>query len=64
MPTPGTNRSVALFEALNIRTGRWDYILRNRMQADDFVLFLTYLLMCYRAQRIIVIVDNYSCHTA
>jgi hypothetical protein len=55
---------VALFEALNIRTGRWDYILRNRMQADDFVLFLTYLLMCYRAQRIIVIVDNYSCHTA
>jgi transposase len=64
VPTPGTNRSIALFGALNIRTGRWDYILRNRMQADDFVLFLTYLLMCYRDQRVIVIVDNYSSHTA
>lgn len=64
VPTPGTNRSVALVGALNIRTGQWDYILRNRMQADDFVLFLTYLLMCYRDRRIIVIVDNYSSHTA
>lgn len=64
VPTPGTNRSVALFGALNIRTGRWDYILRDRMQADDVVLFLTYLLMCYRTQQVIVIVDNYSSHTA
>ncbi len=64
VPTPGTNRATTIFGALNVRTGRWDYILRNRMQADDFVLFLTYLLMCYRDQRIILIVDNFSSHTA
>lgn len=64
IPTPGTNRALTLFGALNIHTGRWDYILRPRMQADDFLLFLTYLLMCYRDHPIIVIADNYSSHTA
>ncbi|HEY0737475.1 MAG TPA: IS630 family transposase [Herpetosiphonaceae bacterium] len=64
IPTPGTNHTITIFGALNIRTGRWDYILRNRMQADDFLLFLTYLLGCYRDHSIIVIVDNYSSHTA
>lgn len=64
VPTPGTNRGLTLFGALNMRTGRWDYILRQRMQADDFLLFLTYLLMCYRGHPLIVIVDNYSSHTA
>ncbi len=64
IPTPGTNRAITIFGALNIRTGRWDYILRNRMQAEDFLLFLTYLLACYRDHPIIVIVDNYSSHTA
>lgn len=64
VPTPGTNRALTLFGALNLRTGRWDYILRQRMQADDFLLFLTYLLMCYRDHPLVVIVDNYSSHTA
>lgn len=64
IPTPGTNRTLTIFGGLNVRTGRWDYILRNRMQADDFLLFLTYLLGCYRDQSIIVVVDNYSSHTA
>lgn len=64
VPTPGTNRALTLFGALNLRTGRWDDILRQRMQADDFLLFLTYLLMCYRDHPLIVIVDNYSSHTA
>jgi len=64
IPTPGTNRAITIFGALNIRTGRWDYMLRDRMQADDFLLFLTYLLACYRDQHIILIVDNYSSHTA
>ena len=64
IPTLGTNRALILFGGLNLHTGRWDYILRNRMQADDFLLFLTYLLGCYRNQPIIVIVDNYSSHTA
>lgn len=64
IPTPGTNRAMTIFGALNMRTGRWDYILRKRMQAEDFLLFLTYLLGCYRDHPIIVIVDNYSSHTA
>ena len=41
VPTPGTKRATTIFGALNVRTGRWDYILRNRMPADDFLLFLT-----------------------
>lgn len=64
IPTPGTNHALTIFGALNIRTGRWDYILHNRMQADDFLLFLTYLLGCYRDHHIVLIVDNYSSHTA
>ena len=38
--------------------------MRDRMQADDVVLFLTFLLMCYRDQPVIVTVDNYRSHTA
>lgn len=65
VPTPGTNRALTIFGALNIRTGQWSYILRQRMQADDFILFLTYLLyVAYPQQSIILIVDNYSSHTA
>lgn len=64
IPTPGSNTSRAIFGALNIRTGAWHYQLHKRMQKEDFIAFLEYLLTLYPTQVIILIVDNYSSHTA
>ena len=64
IPTPGTNVSRALFGALNIRTGHWTYLVRERMCQDDFIAFLEQLLVVYPNVPIILIVDNYSSHTA
>jgi transposase len=64
IPTPGTNVSRALFGALNIRTGQWTYLVRERMCQDDFIAFLEHLLVVYANVPIILIADNYSSHTA
>lgn len=64
VPTPGSNTARAIFGALNIRTGQWSYQVRQRMRQEDFIAFLEYLLSVYPAQLIILIVDNYSSHTA
>ena len=64
VPTPGSNTTRALFGALNIRTGAWHYQVRRRMKKEDFIAFLEYLLRVYPRQVIMLIVDNYSSHTA
>jgi len=64
VPTPGTNVTRALFGALNIRTGQWTYLIRERMCKEDFVAFLEHLLAVYPGVPIILVVDNYSSHTA
>jgi len=64
VPTPGTNDTRALFGALNIRTGQWTYLVRPRMRKEDFVAFLEHVLVVYSHGLIILIVDNYSSHTA
>ncbi|MGH9556082.1 MAG: IS630 family transposase [Terriglobales bacterium] len=64
IPTPGSNTTRALFGALNIRTGAWHYQVRRRMKKEDFIAFLEELLTVYPLQMIILIVDNYSSHTA
>jgi len=64
VPTPGTNVSRALFGALNIRDGRWHYLIREHMYAEDFIVFLEHLLAVYASGPIMLIVDNYSSHTA
>lgn len=64
VPTPGSNKTRALFGALNIRTGQWTYLIRERIRKEDFVAFLDHLLVVYPSQPIILIVDNYSSHTA
>jgi transposase len=64
VPTPGTNVTRALFGALNIRTGRWVYLVRERMRTGDFLAFLEYLLVAYPTGPIRLIVDNFSRHTA
>ena len=40
IPTPGSNVSRALFGALNIRSGRWVYLVRPHMRKEDFIVFL------------------------
>lgn len=64
VPTPGSNASRVVFGALNIPTGRWDYLVRERMFTDDFLAFLEHLLACYPHRPILLIVDNFSSHTA
>jgi transposase len=64
IPTPGTNVTRALFGALNMRTGRWVYLVRERMRTDDFLAFLEHLLSAYPQGPILLMVDNFSSHTA
>jgi transposase len=61
---PGSNQTRCLFGALNIRTGQWSYLVREHMYKEDFVVFLEHLLTVYATGPIILIVDNYSSHTA
>jgi transposase len=64
IPTPGTNKTRALFGALDIRTGQWAYLVRERMRKEDFIAFLEHLLIVFPVAPLILIVDNYSSHTA
>jgi transposase len=64
VPTPGTNVSRTLFGALNIHTGQWDHLVRQRATSEDFIAFLEHLLAAYPVEPIILIVDNFSSHRA
>jgi transposase len=64
VPTPGTNVTRSVFGALNIRTGHWVYLIRQRCTSGDFIAFLEHLLTVYPTGPIILIVDNYASHTA
>jgi transposase len=64
IPTPGSNDTRSLFGALEIRTGQWTYLVRETMQKADFIAFLEHLLTVYAQGTILLIVDNYSSHTA
>jgi transposase len=64
VPTPGTNVTRALFGALNSRPGRWVYLVRERMRTEAFLAFLEHLLVAYSTGPLLLIVDNFSSHTA
>jgi transposase len=64
IPTPGSNESRALFGALSIRTGAWTYLVQEKMRKENFLAFLEHLLQTFPQVPIILIVDNYSSHTA
>lgn len=64
IPTPGNNQSRAIFGGLNIHTGQWNYLIREHLRKEDFIAFLEYLLVVYATSPIVLIVDNYSSHTA
>ena len=56
--------SASALGALNIRTGRWVYQVHEHMYKEDFIAFLEHLLTVYETGVIVLIVDNYSSHTA
>ena len=64
IPTPGTNRQVTVFGAIEVSTGRWVYRLGRRCAAD-FIALLDQVLRAFpRAPVIAVICDNDSIHHA
>jgi hypothetical protein len=64
VPTPGSNRQVTVFGALEVTAGTWAYRL-GRRRAADFTAFLDQLLRAFpRAPAIAVICDNDSIHHA
>lgn len=64
IPTPGNNVSRTLFGALNPFQGDWTYLVRHCAKTEDFLAFLEHLLELYPAVPILLIVDNFSSHTA
>ena len=62
--TPGKNRQVTVFGAIEVTTGRWVYRLGRRCAAD-FIALLQMLAEAFpRAPVIVVICDNDSIHHA
>jgi transposase len=64
IPTPGTNRKVAVFGALEPDTGRWTYGLYKRKGAVEFVHFLERVHADYPGRPILLIADNAGFHKA
>jgi transposase len=64
VPTPGTNRQVTVFGAIEVSTREWVHRLGRRC-AVDFVALLDQLLRAFpRAPVMVVICDNDSIHHA
>src|SRR5919109_3647792 len=64
IPTPGKNRQVTVFGAIEVTTGAWVYRLGRRCAAD-FITLLDQVLRAFpRAPVIVVICDNDSIHHA
>jgi transposase len=62
--TPGTNRHITVYGALNLAGGRW-FCQLGRRRATGFVAFLQMLAESYpRAPKVVVICDNDSIHHA
>jgi transposase len=64
IPTPGTDRKVAVFGALEPATGRWIYALYRRKASIEFLHFLDGLLAAYPQRPILLILDNAGFHKA
>jgi transposase len=64
VPTPGSNRQVTIYGAIEMTTGAWVYRLGRRCAAD-FIALLDQLLRTFPAAPLIVVIcDNDSIHHA
>jgi transposase len=60
-----TRKSVALFGAVNVRTGQLVTMLIPQFDAETFEVFMTILLRhCSRSRRMVVVLDNARYHHA
>lgn len=64
VPTPGGNRTRAVFGALDLETGVWHYAVESRKRAVEFVAFLEQLVAAYPERSVLLALDNASIHTA
>jgi transposase len=64
IPTPGGNRTRAVFGALDLESGAWHYAVCARKRAVEFVAFLEQLAAAYPQRPLLVALDNASIHTA
>lgn len=55
VPKHGTNVTRVRFGALNMRTGRWICLVRERMRKEDFLAFLEHLLVAHSPGPIVLI---------
>lgn len=60
--TPGQNRKRSIFGALELSTGRFTYVVRERKKSVDFIAFLEELLLAYPNRQIVIVLDNASIH--
>src|SRR5215470_4217694 len=64
IPTPGKNRQVTVFGAIEVTTGAWVYRLGRRCAAD-FIALLDQVLQAFPCAPVIVVIcDNDSIHHA
>ena len=64
IPTPGTNRQVTVFGAIEVTTGAWVYRLGRRCAAD-FIALLDQVLRAFPCVPVIVVIcHNDSIHHA
>lgn len=62
VPAAGTNRKLAVYGAINYRTGQVHYLVHDRKNADTFNQFLRSLLKAKRTRQIVLALDNASYH--
>lgn len=62
--TPGKNRQITVFGAVEVSTGRWVYRLGRRCAADFLALLEQVIAAFPRAPVVVVICDNDSIHHA
>lgn len=58
VPTPGTNKQRPILGAVDIDTGQWVHLIRDRATKEDVRVFLAYLLTVFSEGPIVLVVDN------
>jgi hypothetical protein len=64
VPISGANARRVVFGALNIKTGRRQFLLRTRQRSVDFCAFLTLVARHYRGRPVALVLDEDASHTA
>lgn len=64
VPTPGTNRKLPIYGALNYRTNRVSHRVGTGKNSRNFLAFLAQLAVEYRGRRCVLVLDNASYHTS